>query len=69
MQRTHSPRPTARGPAPDAMAATALWRAESRGTHYRLDCPGQREEFRFHDVWQRGEKGPMKVPVKASGAA
>lgn len=46
------------------MTRSALWRAESRGTHYRLDCLGQREEFRVHDVWQRGEKSPTKVPVR-----
>lgn len=39
----------------------ALWREESRGTHFRRDFPRTREEFRLHDVWRRGEREPQSV--------
>lgn len=51
------------------MTRAALWRAESRGTHYRLDYPAAREEFRRHDVWQRGRGEPEAMPVLADGQA
>ncbi len=37
---------------------SALWRAESRGTHYRTDFPESSDEFRVHDIWQRGHDEP-----------
>jgi L-aspartate oxidase len=46
------------------MTRAARWRCESRGTHYRLDCPGVRDDFRVHDVWQRGHQEPSPAPVK-----
>jgi L-aspartate oxidase len=47
----------------------ALWRAESRGTHYRVDQPATREEFRVHDVWQRGSDTPETLPVRGAAGA
>ncbi len=41
----------------------AQWRAESRGTHYRLDHPEQRDGFRCHDLWQRGQTEPVRSLV------
>jgi L-aspartate oxidase len=38
------------------MTRAARWRQESRGTHYRTDFPQPREEFRRHDLWQRGQR-------------
>jgi multicomponent Na+:H+ antiporter subunit F len=35
------------------MIRAAHWRAESRGTHHRTDCPERREEFHVHDLWHR----------------
>ena len=32
------------------VAKAALWREESRGGHYRIDFPEQREEFRAHSI-------------------
>ena len=40
------------------MIRAALWRCESRGTHYRLDSPEPRAEFHVHDVWHKGEDRP-----------
>ena len=37
----------------------AAWRDESRGTHTRLDFPGERQEFAVHDVWRRGVAEPQ----------
>lgn len=42
----------------------AIWRSESRGTHYRLDHPDASDEFRIHDIWQRDSKNPDVAPVK-----
>ena len=42
----------------------AQWRAESRGTHYRIDCPEAQNEFHVHDAWQRGVAEPTRVPVE-----
>lgn len=36
----------------------ALWRKESRGTHYRLDYPDPVEAYRVHDVWMKGRDKP-----------
>ena len=49
------------------MIRSASWRAESRGTHYRVDQPTAREEFRVHDVWQRGQAEPVPRPVVSGG--
>ncbi|MFW6194962.1 MAG: L-aspartate oxidase [Chloroflexota bacterium] len=40
------------------MTRSARWRQESRGVHFRSDCPEPREEFRVHDAWQRGQEEP-----------
>lgn len=45
------------------MTRAALWRQESRGTHYRIDFDSPSEAFRVHDVWQRGKAEPEQVPV------
>jgi L-aspartate oxidase len=45
------------------MTRSALWRAESRGAHYRVDFPVAREEYRVHDVWRRGLAEPTGVKV------
>ncbi len=46
----------------------ALWRAESRGVHYRTDCPEASEPFHVHDLWSRFTEGPGTQPV-GEGAA
>lgn len=50
------------------MTRSALWRQESRGTHYRRDCPEPRDEYRVHDDWMRGEAQPTLRPVQVSPA-
>ncbi len=45
------------------MTRSAQWRRESRGTHFRLDYPQQRAEYKAHDVWQRGQSDPTMQPV------
>ncbi len=47
------------------MTRAALWRCESRGTHYRLDCPNPSDEFRVHDIWQRGQNEHAQLPVRS----
>ena len=42
---------------------SALWREESRGTHYRLDHAEPAEAFRVHDRWKIGDDAPQTVPV------
>ena len=42
---------------------SALWREESRGTHYRLDYPEQVDRFRVHDQWRIGNKEPETTAV------
>jgi L-aspartate oxidase len=46
----------------------ARWRCETRGTHYRLDHPEPRDEFRVHDLWHRGAKEPATLPVRQESA-
>jgi len=41
----------------------ATWRRESRGTHYRTDYTQSSDEFRLHDIWQRGVEEPKTAPV------
>jgi len=43
----------------------AQWRAESRGTHYRQDCPEALDEFRVHELWTQGKTEPDQMPVRA----
>ena len=42
---------------------SALWRQETRGTHYRLDHPEPSDDFRVHDRWQIGSDAPQTTPV------
>ena len=44
---------------------SADWRAESRGTHHRVDHPDPLESFCYHDIWQRGKGKPRLDPVVA----
>jgi len=45
----------------------ALWRAESRGTHYRADAREPADAFATHDTWQRGAAEPAPVRVVGTG--
>lgn len=45
------------------VAKSALWRAESRGCHMRLDAPVPGDTFAVHDCWRRGEGEPVLEPV------
>ena len=45
------------------ISQAARWRCESRGTHYRSDCPASVKAFHVHDVWQRGQSEPEQIPV------
>lgn len=47
----------------------ALWRRESRGTHYRLDHPEPLEAFHGHDVWLKGAAEPTLRPVSEPAIA
>ena len=42
------------------ISQSAAWRRESRGTHYRVDCPEADDAYRVHDRWSRGEP---EIPV------
>ncbi|HMN40100.1 MAG TPA: FAD-binding protein [Phycisphaerales bacterium] len=48
------------------IARSALWRAESRGGHVRMDCPETLEAFHVHDRTRRAQPEPTRVPVNAS---
>ncbi len=41
----------------------AKWREESRGTHYRTDCPGTDDKFLLHARWQVNNGSPECVSV------
>lgn len=45
------------------VAKSSLWRRESRGCHFRLDCPEPSEELRVHDLWRRGRVEPATAAV------
>ena len=47
---------------------SARWRTESRGTHYRLDCPDAKDCLRVHDLWRRGSGEPQVVSVHEGSA-
>lgn len=44
----------------------AQWREESRGAHYRSDFPKPSDDYRCHDIWQRGVIAPDTRPVEMS---
>ena len=48
------------------MTRAAKWRDESRGTHYRVDCPQSKEERRVHGIWRRGSAATRVVEVANS---
>ncbi|MCG8509151.1 MAG: FAD-binding protein, partial [Rhodospirillales bacterium] len=47
----------------------ARTRNESRGTHFRIDCPQQNTEMRAHHHWQRGSSEAEVVPVETGQMA
>jgi L-aspartate oxidase len=46
------------------IAQSALWRQESRGAHWRADCPEPKEAYRVHDRWRRGREGADTIGVR-----
>ena len=48
----------------------ALERTESRGTHYREDCPARRDDAWLRNIvfWRGAPDGRTEVPDKARGA-
>lgn len=42
----------------------AAMREESRGTHYRTDCPETNESASYHRLWRRGADQPETIPVQ-----
>jgi L-aspartate oxidase len=51
------------------MTRAALWRSESRGTHFRVDFPETLDAFHVHDLWQRGASEPETSPVLQGSAS
>jgi L-aspartate oxidase len=51
------------------MARSAHWRCESRGAHWRSDCPEPIESYRAHDHWRRGASQCVTVPVVGGSAS
>ncbi len=47
----------------------AVWRTESRGTHYRVDHPQPEDTFRCHDLWRRGAPKPDTLPIEQRAPA
>ncbi|MFP4145646.1 MAG: L-aspartate oxidase [Phycisphaeraceae bacterium] len=47
----------------------ALWRAESRGTHFRRDHPEPEPAYRVHDLWVRGGTAPVRQEVQQEAPA
>ncbi|HED53137.1 MAG TPA: L-aspartate oxidase [Phycisphaerales bacterium] len=45
------------------IARSALWRAESRGCHFRSDAPEQDDAYRVHDCFKRGRAEPVREEV------
>lgn len=45
------------------VARSAIWREESRGCHTRDDFPEPRDDFKVHDLWQRGASEARTVRV------
>jgi succinate dehydrogenase / fumarate reductase flavoprotein subunit len=46
----------------EAVARSALERKESRGAHFREDCPDKSEEYaRFNHVLRKGADGRMTI--------
>lgn len=45
------------------MTQAARWRCESRGTHFRSDCPASVKAYHVHDIWQRSKVEPDQLPV------
>lgn len=43
---------------------SASWREESRGCHWRSDCPHASDQLLVHDNWRRGSTEPKLVPVR-----
>ncbi|MEO0586175.1 MAG: FAD-binding protein, partial [Planctomycetota bacterium] len=50
------------------MTRAAMWRAESRGTHHRVDFDEPSEGLRVHDVWRRGRGEPTTAGVDEATA-
>jgi L-aspartate oxidase len=40
------------------MIASALAREETRGVHFRADCPVPSADWLAHVAWRRGQPGP-----------
>lgn len=48
------------------IARSALWRTESRGTHWRDDHPATSDSMLVHDLLRRGTDTPRTEPVQGS---